>query len=403
MMRWLTNNVGLMVLAVLLAFAVWLVSAWQEDPIAEELVPGRVMVSGLDQSTTLLSNSLPTTVTTRIRAPRSVLQSLAKGGVKVDVNLADLDEGEHVIVLTPTLSNQPALVLSSQPITTSITIQKLVRRTLPVSIQVEGTPAIGFRKLQPFLSPGTVTITASHQVISQVVSVGGTLSVEGARGNLEQTVRLYPHDAAGNVVSNIYVEPGSVAVSVTLEQLSGYKDLAVRVRTIGSPSAGYNPTNISSDPQIVTVFGARDVIADLPGFIETQSVPITNAVADVEERVNLNIPPNASLLTGLQVLVKVKIEPIQGARTVTRKVELVGLPKNYTAVSSPLTVDIVLAGSLPRLNTLKDEDVRVIIDVKDMKPGINQAEPKVTVPDGITTQSVQPANIQVELVSEKQP
>ena len=90
MMRWLTNNVGLMVLAVLLAFAVWLVSAWQEDPIAEELVPGRVMVSGLDQSTTLLSNSLPTTVTTRIRAPRSVLQSLAKGGVKVDVNLADL-------------------------------------------------------------------------------------------------------------------------------------------------------------------------------------------------------------------------------------------------------------------------------------------------------------------------
>ncbi len=399
MIRWLANNVGLMVLAVLLAFAVWLVSAWQEDPIAEETVSGRVLITGLDPSTTMLSNSLPTTVTTRIRAPRSVLQFLAAGGVKVDVNLADLSEGEHVITLTPTLNSEPASLLSSLPLTSSVTIQKLVQRTLPIGLKIDGSPALGFRQLQPAIVPNTVTITASRQVISQVVQVSGNLSVDGLRTDVAQTVRIFPRDANGNIISNVFVEPGSVAVSVTLEQLSNYKDLAVKVEREGQPAQGYAVTGISSDPPIVTVFGARDVITALQGFIQTQPVSIAGRIADVSELVSLNVPPNVSLLSGLQVSVTIKIEPIQGARTVTSKIELIGVPKGVKVNPSPTTIDIVLSGSLPRLNSLKDEDVRVIIDAKDLKPGINIVEPQIVKPEGITVQSIQPATIQVDLTS----
>ena len=216
---------------------------------------------------------------------------------------------------------------------------------------------------------------------------------------MAQTLRLYPHDAKGNIVSNVLMEPGSVVVSVTLEQLSNYKDLAVKVEREGQPAQGYAVTGISSDPPIVTVFGARDVITALQGFIQTQPVSIANRIADVSELVSLNVPPNVSLLSGLQVSVTIKIEPIQGARTVTSKIELIGVPKGVKAIPSPTTVDIVLSGSLPRLNGLKDEDVRVIIDAKDLKPGINIVEPQIVKPEGITVQSVQPATIQVELIT----
>jgi YbbR domain-containing protein len=400
MMRWFANNVGLRVLAVVLAFAVWLVSAWQEDPIIEDVVTGRVVVTGLDPTTTLLSNSLPTTVTTRIRAPRSVLQVLAAGGVRVDVNMADLVEGGHIILLTPTLNAEPAQVLSSQPLTTFVTIQKLVQRTLPVTVRIEGETALGFRQLQPKINPNLVTITASQQIVSQVVQVSGNLSVEGARTDVAQTVRLVARDADGSIVSNIFMEPGSVAVTVTLEQLSNYKDLAVKVERDGQPAQGYAVTGISSDPPIVTVFGARDVITALQGFIQTQPVSIANRTSDVSELVSLNVPPNVSLLSGLQVSVTIKIEPIQGARTVTSKIEVIGVPVGVRATPSPTTVDIVLAGSLPLLNSLKDQDVRVIIDAKDLKAGINVVEPQVVRPDGITVQSIQPATIQVELTSQ---
>jgi YbbR domain-containing protein len=120
----------------------------------------------------------------------------------------------------------------------------------------------------------------------------------------------------------------------------------------------------------------------------------------VSELVSLNVPPNVSLLSGLQVSVTIKIEPIQGARTVTSKIEVIGVPVGVRATPSPTTVDIVLAGSLPLLNSLKDQDVRVIIDAKDLKAGINVVEPQVVRPDGITVQSIQPATIQVELTSQ---
>ncbi len=401
MVRWLANNVGLMVLAVLLAFAVWLVSAWQEDPIVQDSVQARVVVTGLSQAgDTVLAGTVPTTVVTILRAPRSTLDLLvANGGVRVNVNLADLEEGDHVIDLVPTLSEQPAFIVSSRPLTTIITIEKLARQVLPVTLNIAGSPAIGFAAQPPVIDPRFIVITASKQVISNVVEVGANLSIDGTRANIDRNIRVFPRDASGNTVNNVVFEPVTVNVSVPIEQLSNYKDLAVKVETVGQPANGYAVTGISSNPSIVTVFGARDVITALQGFIATQPVGMQNATQDVNERVSLSVPPNVSLLSGLQVSVTIKIEPIQGARTVVRNIEVIGVSTDVSSTVSPSTIDIVLSGSLPRLSSLTDEDVRVIVDAKDLKPGTNQVEPQVTVPDGISVQSIQPATIQVDLTA----
>ena len=400
MVRWLANNVGLMVLAVLLAFAVWLVSAWQEDPIVQGSVQARVVISGLSQTgDTVLASTVPTTVVAIVRAPRSTLDTLAHDGVQVNVNLADLDEGDHVINLMPTMNEQTAVLIASRPLTTIVTIEKLASRILPVALNTTGNPAIGFAAQTPTIDPPVIVVTASKQSISNVVSIDGSVSVDGARTNVERSVRLFPRDAKGAIVTDVVMVPNTVNVSVTVEQLSNYKDLAVKVETVGQPGTGYAVTGISSNPSIVTVFGARDVITALQGFIATQPVSMQGAIQDVNERVSLNVPPNVSLLSGLQVSVTIKIEPIQGARTVVRHIEVIGVSTDVSATVSPATIDIVLSGSLPRLNSLTDEDVRVIVDAKDLKPGTNQVEPQVTKPDGINVQSIQPATIQVDLAA----
>ena len=400
MVRWLANNIGLMILAVLLAFAVWLVSAWQEDPIIQDNLQARVIVTGLSQNgDTVLASTVPTSVLTIVRAPRSTLNQLADGGLRVNVNLADLEEGDHVIDLVPTLGDQPAVVVASRPLTTLVTIEKLARQTMQVSLNIAGSPAIGFSAQAAVIEPRSVTITATKQVITNVASVGGSLSIEGVRTGIDQSIRLFPRDANGNIVNNVLVEPSTVTVRLPVEQLSNYKDLAVKVETVGQPANGYAVTGISSNPSVVTVFGARDVITALQGFIATQPVSMLNAIQDVNERVSLNVPSNVSLLSGLQVSVTIKIEPIQGARTVVRNIEVIGLSTGVSSTVSPQTVDLVLTGSLPRLNSLTDEDVRVIVDAKDLNIGTNQVEAQVTLPDGISVQSMQPATIQVDLAT----
>jgi YbbR domain-containing protein len=121
----------------------------------------------------------------------------------------------------------------------------------------------------------------------------------------------------------------------------------------------------------------------------------------VEQRVGLNVPPNVSLVSDNQsVLVQVRIEPQTGARTVTRKPLVIGVTSPLTATISPASVDIVLSGPLPRLNTLTDADVRVEVDASSLAPGVQQLTPRVITPDGITVQSIIPATVQVEVKNE---
>ena len=402
MARWLANNVGLMGLAVLLAFAVWLVSTWQDNPIEEGVIMAPVEVIGLNlRSDTILKNTVPTTVTTVVRAPRSVLQALARGGVRVNVDIRQFNEGDHIVELIPKIGILPATLLSSSPVTTVISLERLAQVDLPVNMQVRGEPALGYQLLSPAIDPDHVVITAPRQIISQVSTLSVTVIIDNARANVEQRVRVFALNVGGKIVDGITLQPEFVTVRLPVEQKSNYRDLAVRVRPEGRPADGYSIANVASDPQIATVLGSRDAIQNLQGYIETQNVSVDGATKDVEKEVSLNTPPGVSLLSNLTVTVKIKIEPTQGARTITRKVEISGIPTNRTAVTSPETVDLVLSGSLPTLNSLKSEDVHVVIDlreIKDLKLGVIQLEPRVTgLPEGITSQSLQPAVVQVEI------
>jgi hypothetical protein len=76
------------------------------------------------------------------------------------------------------------------------------------------------------------------------------------------------------------------------------------------------------------------------------------------------------------------------------------MTRNYSSTISPDTVDILLNGPLPQLNSLTENDIRVELDVTGLPPGVHQLTPTVRVPEGsgITAQSILPATIQVELV-----
>jgi YbbR domain-containing protein len=405
--RWLTNNVSLMVLAVLLAFFVWIVASLQQDPIVENTLSAPVViVAPPAPNQTLSASTLPPTVTVRIRAPQSTFESLGASGVQVPVDLSRLGTGQHVVKLEPTIRVEPSMLLSSRPLTASVTIEQVTEASLPVRVVVEGTPAIGYQAQWPVVNPDRATVTGTQQIIARVASLDAVISVEGARSSVEQTVRLLARDRDGNAVSNVSITPASVVVRVPMEQRSNFKDLAVRVRPTGQPAEGYAITSISASPQVVTVFGPRDAIQQLPGFIDTLEVSVAGATQDVEQRVGLNVPPNISpIADNMTVLVRVRIEPQQGARTVSRKPIVLGITDTLSVKVSPPTVDIVLAGPQPTLNGLTQDSVRVEVDAAGLGVGVHQLTPNVVVPEGVTVQSVLPSTVQIEVTdaSRKEP
>ena len=404
MVRWFVSNVGLMILALVFAIAAWTLSTLEEDPIVEQIVPGRVVKLGENQlGDRVLVNPLPAVVTATLRGPRSAFQALQAGEVRVEVDVADLQVGEYVIPLTPTLSTDKLRLVASTPVTALVAVDRLMQVQLPVRVSVIGSPAVGFRAGLPTVLPQMVTVTASQQVISSVASAISTVSVDGARSSVEQEARVSARNADGEAVPGAVVSPDQVSVRIPMEQLSNYRDLPVVVKWRGQPAEGYSVTDISVEPLIVTVFGPVDAVQATKGFIETMEVLINESQADIDERVGLNVPPGVSLVNENQsARVRIRIQPLLGSRTVTRKPILIGLTSTLTSTVSPESVDIVLNGPLPRLNNLTEDDVRVLVDVSGLPAGVTQLTPRVIVPDGITAQSVLPATVQVELAEGEQ-
>jgi YbbR domain-containing protein len=400
MARWIVNNLGLMVLALLFGFGAWALSTLQDDPIVEDSLAIPVLKLGENQLNNVSwSGTLPVSITTRIRAPRSTLNQLAASDLHIDVNLNKLSVGDHIVWLTPTLKSGPAVIVSTQPITAWVAIQRLVQTRLPVRISIIGTPALGFRAGTPTSIPLQVTITGSEQVISRVTTANAIVSVDGARASVEQEVRAYARDSNGDIVQEALISPDSISVRVPMEQLSNYRDLAVLVKRRGQPAEGYAVTDVSVDPVIVTIYGPVEAVQATKGYIETLEVVIDNAKSDIDEQVGLDVPPGVSLVSEKQTSVKVhiRVQPLMGSRTIKRRPVLIGLSGTFSSTVSPDTVDILLNGPLPRLNSLAESDVVVELDATGLAAGVHQLTPKVRVPEGITAQSVLPATVQVEL------
>ena len=64
------------------------------------------------------------------------------------------------------------------------------------------------------------------------------------------------------------------------------------------------------------------------------------------------------------MVIQAGISPIQSSLTLSgERVEITGLPSDMTAQVSPATMDVILAGPLPILNTMTRQDVHVSVDV----------------------------------------
>jgi YbbR domain-containing protein len=247
------------------------------------------------------------------------------------------------------------------------------------------------------VTPSQVTVSGPSTYVAQVAEAITQVSMRDVSADVQGEYRLQPLDSEGQIVPLVTLALERVHVYIPIELSLFYRPLVVKVTLEGQFASGHRITEISVDPPSVTVFGSPSVIAALPGFIETESISLEGAQTDVIAHPALNVPPNVSIVLTEQPVVKVSIEPIQSSLTAVITPEIQGLDPGFTFTISPETVEVILSGPLPLLDTLETDAVRVVLDLFDLPVETHQIEPQIVVPEGVTAQSVNPATVQVEI------
>lgn len=401
--HWFRRHLNALFTALILAIAVWVSAVLDSDPNTQGWLPYTISLEVQDlPADMIITEGLPQSVRLRVRAPQSVWERLTADPSLVEA-IADLKgiegPGSYIVSIQLFIAVRPVQILEYTPQEVTLTLDTLASRTFPVEVEQNGEVALGYYTGQPLVSPSQVTLTGPASKLNQVAKVVVTVELNNSRETLHRTLRPLPLDSEGHPITGLTIDPETVALTIPVRQLGGYRDVAVKVVLQGQVAQGYRITNVSVSPPVVTVFSQDpELVRALPGYVETEPLDISGATDDLDASLKIHLPEGITLVGLESVLVQVNIAAIEGSVTFAVPIEAIGLPPGMTAVIQPPEIDVILSGPLPVLDRLSQTSLRATVDLSDLPPGTHQVEPVVEVLDKqVTVDAVNPTTVEVTI------
>ncbi len=404
-MRNFLRNLGSLILSLILATLVWIAAVREENPPREADYPQGIPIEVVPPVPGLVTtDKLPDTVRLRLLAPESSWLSLTPSKFKAVFDLSQLPEGLSDVPIQVNVSDAQVKIIDQTPKNMGINIQPEQRITLPVNVMVLDEPPLGYVNRTPIATPAQVTITGPTSLISQVDEVVSEIFIRNAKETINRYSDVIIRNRDDQVINGLKVEPTKVQVNLPIEQRFGYKDVSVSAVVDGQPTPGYWVSNISVDPPRLTIVGNPHVLGSIPGFVETAPIDVNDATKDIVQLVPLNLPDGVTLVLpenqkggagGVQVTVE--IAAIESGQTVQRPISQQGIDPDYVWTASPERADVIISGPIPRLQTLKPDDVKVIVDLFGLQPGTHKVKPTVFLPDDLRLEAILPDTIEITI------
>lgn len=406
-LRSLTKLLPTLIISFLVALAVWIMAVTSSDPSETKDYPKPVPVEVVGQATNMvIVNELPAAVSITLRAPVSIWNRLNAGqaNVRAFVDLSGLEVGDHTLPLEIQVGIRPVEVIAYTPETVDVSLETLVTKKFDIQVVNRGALPVGYETEEPQLSETTAMVSGAGSRVEQVAEIRAVVDLSQVRSDINQTITLQPVDVNGLLVRNVTVYPEKITLVQAVAQRGGYRNVVVKVVTEGQVANGFRLTSISVFPPTITVFSPDPIVVDsLPGYIETLPISITDKKENFTQSIDLNLASNLQVIGNSKVEVNVGIAPVESSLALTDvKVETIGLASNLTARILPEKVNVILSGPMPVLEKLFVNDVRVLVNLTGILPGVYTMEPVVSLNiPGLTIESISPATFEISITSSK--
>lgn len=400
MIRSAASQISSLIIAVCFAIILWGVATSDENPTREAYYSDMLPIEIQNRADNLMVYQKTfETVRIKVRAPQASWDDLVRESFHAIVDLYALKAGTHQLRVQVQSTDSRVRITSIEPATINVQLEEIKRRDFDLHSDVLDAPPVGYTARTPIIAPSKVTISGPAILVDQVTEAVADIYLRGAKQTVERDITIAARDVLGNLITGVVISPTLASVRVPIEQRVGYKDVSIRTVLKGAAASGYWVSNIVASPSTTTIVGNPDILAKVSGYVETVPIDVTGATADISKRAALSLPEGISVLSNEGITVQVSVTPILGGQTVRRKVLLQGLARNLTATISPDSVDLILSGPVPSLQSLSAENVQVVIDGTSLAPGTFSLKPRITqLPEQLKVQNVVPDAVQVVVI-----
>jgi YbbR domain-containing protein len=404
------TNLGLWLVAALLALTAWAFVIQETNPARQTLVEDIPLVVQNVPTGSRILTEMPKTVSAIVKTTDALLPSLSANAFQATISLGGKEPGLYRLNVNVSSGVSPVQIVSVEPALLDVELAQIISRTMDVTIELNGEETLSAAyQVQdaPIITPTQVTVTGAEATIDQIRTLQAE-AVISDNNSLEATrVRVIPVGEDGQIVEGVTLQPEEVQVNVPIGRRTNSRLVGVRVETEGAVPPGYRINRIRTFPSRLIILAAAEQLENVNNFISTIPIDLSQVVGDLSVEIPLATPPGVEVMTEdgqavVAIRVELEVVPRIGTLTVVRQIEILNQVDSTLSLDLS-TVDLVLSGPIPILDeiTANPDLVRVFIDVSNLEnlsPGQTlTVTPRIVIPDEVTAQLV-PNIIQVTVV-----
>lgn len=389
MKKKITNNLGMKLLSILAATIIWLIIVNVDDAVTTKKLTLTVQETNTNAVTDENFTYEPVSgqrATIVISGRSSVLYNISAEDFIATADLSKLSITDAVFVdveqTNESIRTDGRVEIISNTNTYTIKREKLAEESFSLVPSKTGEEAEGYYATGYQISPNTVTIRGSSTAVSKIKEVVLDIDVSGASESFTRKVtpKVYAEDGTEIDTSKLTFNGKAlfdVSVDVTVQPT---KNVNIRFTTSGTPSYGYEVTDVTAVPETVLVAGPKDVLdklTEIPMSLDisgqSQSIEKNLLYDDVLKQIDESLQLVRSNDRENGLAVTVTIEKKEG-KSVVLDFSDIGLENTqdgytYDLASETKTIGVDVMAVPSVLEGFTETDIKASMDVSGLSEG----------------------------------
>lgn len=299
------------------------------------------------------------------------LASLSEDSIKAVVDVSSISSPgryslSYNLIYPSRVNPEEITVVHSNPKVVNIVVESVGRKNVPVKVSFSGSVADGYIVEEARVTPEVVSVSGPETEVDKIDHVKVDVEAENLKKETTVEMKFVPMDAESKPLELKNVNFDRETVSVTIP-VSKKKDVPLNVILIDGAGANQSNTTVRIEPEFITIAGDAETV-DSINKIDLTTLELDSFEKIYEAEIPIAIPNNLKNVSGVRdAEVKVEIFNLETKVFSVSNFNYTNLPSEYrTAEFISKTMFVTLRGAAEEIKTVNKNNIRVIVDLKDI-------------------------------------
>ena len=378
-LRIITNNFGLKILAAVIAIGFWLVIVKVEDPdksmtftVQADMINAEYLT---EQELTYEVLNESDYITFTVTGQRSIVTKLTSSDFVVTADISNIENNSQVPITISAKRYGNSITISKRSQYVEVFVENIITEKVKVEVKTTGNEADGYQVSELIASVQEILVTGPESIVDQICSAVATVEVNAMQADASTTAELVLYDIEGNEVESGRLSMNHRVVTVTIGVVEK-KEVPLKLEVNGTPAAGYQVLSVSGEVETLLLLGKPDLIEKVDAIVVSgEEMSIAGANRTVEKDIDITqyLPEGISLVPGqdsiLSITIQLEAETVTEYEVPVFNIQIQNIPLGFEVTPDQNTVKVSIQGYPSALSGITAESIKGTADASRVSEG----------------------------------